>query len=78
MLANLYVQMHRLKDAEVYCHSGLETAQYLTDSTEVQLIVGNVYFTITPLQIDKLSVFQTSNTHIPNLLSQDSCCVVCV
>ncbi|KAI7791996.1 putative tetratricopeptide repeat protein GNN-like [Triplophysa rosa] len=42
MLANLYVQMHRLKDAEMYCHKGLETAQYLTDSTEVQLIVGQM------------------------------------
>ncbi|KAA0720627.1 Tetratricopeptide repeat protein 41 [Triplophysa tibetana] len=42
MLANLYVQMHRLKDAEMYCHKALQTAQHLTDSTEVQLIVGQM------------------------------------
>ncbi|XP_056605192.1 putative tetratricopeptide repeat protein 41 isoform X3 [Triplophysa dalaica] len=42
LLANFYVQMHRLKDAEMYCHKALETAQHLTDSTEVQFIVGQM------------------------------------
>nr|XP_055046790.1 tetratricopeptide repeat protein 41 isoform X2 [Misgurnus anguillicaudatus] len=45
MLANLYVQMHLLKDAKMYCYRGLETAQYLAahhNSAEVKLIVGQL------------------------------------
>lgn len=86
MLAELYVQMHLPKDTEMYCHKGLETARSL-DSAEVKLIVGNMYFIFHPeiyitfnLHKKTSELYFVMHTYFgsSNLLSQDSCFVVCV